>query len=199
QRKLVHELSKLKRPIITILIQGRPHEMKEIIDKSEAVLVAWYPGQMGSKAIANTLSGRNNPSGKLSISYPRSSNQLPVYYYQRAIASNPDYYDLPGTPLFEFGYGESYTSFKYSNLEITKRDQTEFSAHVKVTNIGKMTGKETVLLFLRFLDGDVIQRKKVLRGFEKVTLAPNESQTIDFKIASEAIRYFDASNKWQSS
>ena len=199
QSKLFHELYKLEIPIITVLIQGRPHEINEIIDKSEAVLLAWYPGQMGSKAIANTLSGRNNPSGKLSISYPRSSNQLPVYYYQRAIASNPDYYDLPGTPLFEFGYGESYTSFKCSDLKITKREHNDFSVHVKVTNTGDVTGKETILLFLRFLDGDVIQRKKLLRGFEKVTLASNESQTIQFKINADAIRYFDASNKWQSS
>lgn len=197
QLELFDCLSKLGKPIVTLLIQGRPHEIETICQKSAAVVVAWYPGQEGGPAVAQILAGVVNPSGKLGISYPRSSGQLPVYHYQRAIAMNENYYDLSGSPLYSFGSGESFTTFSYEKLtilnpQITKKellDGKKLHLEVTVKNTGQAIGKEAVLLFVKLQGGDVIQRKQLLRGFEKVEIAPNQREKISFVLGFDELSY----------
>src|SRR5699024_3197847 len=145
---------------------------------------------MGSSSIAKILKGEINPSGKLSLSYPRSSGQLPVYYNQRDIEQNSNYYDESGAPLFEFGYGLSYTEYSYYDLitpkELSKQDLMNgkgFDVKISVKNSGNYTGKESVLLFVKLFGGSIIQRTKMLRRFQKIELNSNEEKQITFYLS----------------
>lgn len=190
QLALLKELHALGKPIVTVLIQGRTYDIQEVEKLSDAVLVGWFPGQEGGAAIARTLQGINNPSGRLSVSYPRNTEQLPVYYYQRAASKKDDYYDEPGSPLHEFGYGLSYTSFSYENLQVnTESDKIIISLTVR--NDGEVAGKESVLLFVRLFGGSVIQRHKQLKEFIKIELAPRETTEVTFRLPKKALCYTD--------
>lgn len=190
QLTLLRKLKEIGIPIVTVMIQGRTYDLQEVQQLSDAVLVGWFPGQEGGGAIARTLLGINNPSGRLSVSYPLNSEQLPVYYYQRAASKKDDYYDESGAPLHAFGYGLSYTSFSYENLHVTpESDKIIISLTVK--NDGEIAGKESVLVFVRLLGGAVIQRHKLLKEFIKVELAPNESTEVTFSVPLEALCFTD--------
>src|SRR5699024_3383500 len=198
QMELLHSLKQLGKPIISILIQGRPYDIEEITELSEDVIVGWYPGQMGSNVISKILKGEINPSGKLSLSYPRSSGQLPVYYNHRDIEQNSNYYDEPGDPLFDFGYGLSYTKYSYDDLimpkELSKQkllDGNDFEVSITVKNIGNYTGKESILLFVKLIGGSIIQRTKILRKFKKIELKSGEEKRITFKLNYDDICYYD--------
>jgi len=198
QMELLHLLKQLDKPIISILIQGRPYDIEEITDFSDAVIIGWYPGQMGSTSIVKILKGEINPSGKLSLSYPRSSGQLPVYYNQRDIEKNNDYYDESGDPLFEFGHGLSYTEYSYYDLTTPKKlskqkliDGEEFEVSISVKNNGNYTGKESILLYVKLFGGSVIQRTKMLRKFQKIELNSGEEKQITFKLNFDDICYYD--------
>ncbi len=118
QEVLLKQLKALGKPIACVMVQGRPYDLTLVNELADAVLIAWFPGQQGGRAIAETLVGLNNPSGKLSVSYPRNTQQLPVYYYQRDAAKQDDYYDEVGQPLYPFGYGLSYDQFDYRQLAV---------------------------------------------------------------------------------
>ena len=156
--------------------------------------MGWFPGQQGAVAIAEVLAGKSNPSGRLPLSYPRNSQQLPVYYYQRAASKQDNYYDEPGAPLHEFGYGLSYTTFVYENLQVQK-DSDQFKVTVTLTNQGKRAGQESVLLFVRLQGGRVIQRYKMLKDFTKVGLQPGESTNISFYLSPEQLLYTDQNRR----
>lgn len=190
QIALLQALKTLKKPIVSILIQGRPYELTTVEQLSDAVLIGWFPGQKGAQAIANTLSGLNNPSGRLSISYPINSQQLPVYYYQRDAAKQDHYYDQSGAPLHPFGAGLSYTQFTYHDLQVTTAVD-KITVTVKVTNNGQYAGQETTLLFVKLAGGCVIQRKKLLKDFQKNWLAPNQQTTLTFVLPKTAFEYMD--------
>ncbi|TPR55137.1 glycoside hydrolase family 3 N-terminal domain-containing protein [Enterococcus sp. OL5] len=198
QELLLRKLAVLQKPIVTILIQGRPYDLTLVEECSDAVLVGWFPGQEGGQAIAKTLIGENNPSGRLGITYPRNSSQLPVYYYQRDASKQDDYYDLSGRPLHEFGEGLSYTTFTYDELAY-QRNVDKLQVSVKVRNSGSLAGKVITLLFIKLLDGSVIQRKKMLKDFCKVTLESKEEKTIVFTLSSDDFRYMGADDCWHYS
>lgn len=195
QELLLRKLSVLDKPIVTVLIQGRPYDITLVEDCSDAVLVGWFPGQAGGQAIAKTLIGENNPSGRLGITYPRNSSQLPVYYYQRDASKQEDYYDLPGSPLHEFGEGLSFSTFTYESLAY-KRNVDKLQVSVKVRNRGDFAGKVSTLLFIKLLGGSVIQRTKMLKDFCKVKLEPQEEKTIVFTLSSDDFRYMGADDQW---
>ena len=195
QELLLRKLSVLDKPIVTVLIQGRPYDITLVEDCSDAVLVGWFPGQEGGQAIAKTLIGENNPSGRLGITYPRNSSQLPVYYYQRDASKQEDYYDLPGSPLHEFGEGLSFSTFTYESLAY-KRNVDKLQVSVKVRNRGDFAGKVSTLLFIKLLGGSVIQRTKMLKDFCKVKLEPQEEKTIVFTLSSDDFRYMGADDQW---
>jgi len=190
QLTLLKRLSQLKKPIVSVLIQGRPYDLTEVTALSDAVLVGWFPGQQGGQAIANTLSGLNNPSGKLSLSYPRNTQQLPVYYYQRDAAKQDDYYDQSGGPLYPFGAGISYSQFDYSDLQV-KTDVDKLIVTVKVKNNGQYAGQESTLLFVKLTGGFVIQRLKLLKDFQKNGFEPDEQKTVTFILPNEVFKYMD--------
>lgn len=204
QIHLLHELKKLNKPIITVLFNGRPLDLHGIIEESDAVLEAWYPGTEGGAAIADILFGDVNPSGKLTMSFPYSVGQIPVYYncyntgrpYSKEDPHNryvSKYLDIPNEPLFPFGYGLSYTTFTYSGHRLssdTMTPDTPITATVEVTNTGNVPGEEIVQLYIRDLTGEVVRPLKELKAFKKIYLEPNETKTITFTITEEQLRYY---------
>lgn len=194
QEQLIEQLYQLGKPIITILVQGRPYDLMKIESFTNAIATAWFPGQEGGKAIAQMISGRNNPSGRLSLSYPRNSQQLPVYYYQRAASKQENYYDLSGSPFYPFGHGLSYTTFEYSQMEV-KTDIDKVIISIKVKNTGSVSGKTSTLVYVRLIDGAVIQRTKLLKAFRKDELQSQEERLLVFELTSEDYSYMDIDDK----
>ncbi|EME8219079.1 glycoside hydrolase family 3 C-terminal domain-containing protein [Enterococcus faecium] len=194
QEQLIEQLHQLGKPIITILVQGRPYDLMKIESLTNAIATAWFPGQEGGKAIAQMISGRNNPSGRLSLSYPRNSRQLPVYYYQRAASKQENYYDLSGSPFYLFGHGLSYTTFEYSQMEV-KTDIDKVIISIKVKNTGSVSGKTSTLVYVRLIDGAVIQRTKLLKAFRKDELRSQEERLLVFELTSEDFSYMDIDDK----
>lgn len=194
QQQLIEQLYQLGKPIITILVQGRPYDLMKIESFTNAIATAWFPGQEGGKAIAQMISGRNNPSGRLSLSYPRNSQQLPVYYYQRAASKQENYYDLSGSPFYPFGHGLSYTTFEYSQMEV-KTDIDKVIISIKVKNTGSVSGKTSTLVYVRLIDGAVIQRTKLLKAFRKDDLQSQEERLLVFELTSEDFSYMDIDDK----
>lgn len=194
QEQLIEQLHQLGKPIIMILVQGRPYDLMKIESFTNAIATAWFPGQEGGKAIAQMISGRNNPSGRLSLSYPRNSQQLPVYYYQRAASKQENYYDLSGSPFYPFGHGLSYTTFEYSQMEV-KTDIDKVIISIKVKNTGSFSGKTSTLVYVRLIDGAVIQRTKLLKAFRKDELQSQEERLLVFELTSEDFSYMDIDDK----
>lgn len=194
QEQLIEQLYQLGKPIITILVQGRPYDLMKTESFTNAIATAWFPGQEGGKAIAQMISGRNNPSGRLSLSYPRNSRQLPVYYYQRAASKQENYYDLSGSPFYPFGHGLSYTTFEYSQMEV-KTDIDKVIISIKVKNTGSVSGKTSTLVYVRLIDGVVIQRTKLLKAFRKDELRSQEERLLVFELTSEDFSYMDIDDK----
>lgn len=196
QLELAKEIVKLGKPVIAVLIQGRPHAITWLSEKCDAILLGWYPGKEGGKALARILFGAVNPSGKLSVSIPRSSAQLPVYYNHKE--SSP-YLDVSDTPLYPFGYGLSYTSFEYgpavldkTHIEAGLVEKGEVvSLSVTVTNTGSLRGKEAVQLYVTGKESGIGRRVKELKAFEKVELAPGESRRIAFRLGKAELGFWD--------
>ncbi|ETY72682.1 beta-glucosidase [Lactiplantibacillus fabifermentans T30PCM01] len=181
QLQLLSAINALHKPTIGVMIQGRPYDIRPVLAMADAVLIGWFPGQMGGTALSKLIAGKANPSGKLSVSYPRCSQQLPVYYYQRAVTKQDNYYDELGTPLFEFGTGLSYTDFIYSDIT-AERTNEGIKATVLITNAGGVTGSTPILLFVKLHGGRVVPRKQMLRDFKRVTLTAGSSQRVIFNL-----------------
>ncbi|MCP8873151.1 glycoside hydrolase family 3 C-terminal domain-containing protein [Latilactobacillus curvatus] len=191
---LLKQLKALGKPIACVMVQGRPYDLTLVNELADAVLIAWFPGQQGGRVIAETLVGLNNPSGKLSVSYPRNTQQLPVYYYQRDAAKQDDYYDEVGQPLYPFGYGLSYDQFDYRQLAV-KQMVDKLVVTVKVKNNGQFVGQESSLLFVKLTGGAVIQRMKLLKAFQKNAFQPGEEKSITFELPAADFNYMDIDNQ----
>ncbi|MBO0991522.1 glycoside hydrolase family 3 N-terminal domain-containing protein [Bacillus sp. SD088] len=191
QEQLVKEVAATGKPIITVLIQGRPHAIANIVDHCDAILCGWYPGQEGGQALAEILFGDVNPSGKLSVSLPRSSGQLPVYYNHKERVLQ--YTDSPGTPLFPFGYGLSYTRFEFNHLQIGPsyisleqiNEGAAVEVQVVVKNTGELAGAEVVQLYIKDMEASITRRVKELKGFQKIWLEPNEQKMVTLQLKKE--------------
>ncbi|MFK3938150.1 glycoside hydrolase family 3 N-terminal domain-containing protein [Alkalihalobacillus sp. NPDC078783] len=203
QEQFIHELARTGTPVIAVLIQGRPHAMTSIVDHCQAILCGWYPGQEGGTAIGEVLFGNVNPSGKLPVSIPRSSAQLPVYYNAKDQSSQLRYLDMERAPLFSFGYGLSYTTFVYQHARLLQDKITvkelnngkRIFIHVDILNSGRVEGSEVVQLYIKDVEASVTQRKSVLRGFKKVMLSPGEKRTLSLDIGKEDLSLWN--NKMQ--
>lgn len=202
QTELLEKLSKLNKPLIAVLMNGRPLELTRESDLTDAILEAWYPGTMGGKAITHVLFGEYNPSGKLTMTFPRSVGQVPVFYYEKNTGRPiylPDqkykskYIDSPNEPLYPFGFGLSYTTFGYSDImlssTILSQKGGELIASVKVTNTGRYAGEEVVQCYIRDLVGSITRPVKELKGFEKIALEAGESKIVTFKITPEMLAF----------
>ena len=211
QKEFLAELKKIGKPIVLVLMNGRPLTISWENDNMDAILEAWWPGTRGGDAIAQTLFGVNNPNGKLPITFPRSVGQIPIYYNHKNTgrpylgATDPEqkyksrYTDSDNSPLFPFGFGLSYTNFSYSNLTIStnkiSRNET-LKISVNVTNSGNYDGAETVQLYIKDVVGSVTRPVKELKRFEKVVIKKGETKTISFEITAEDMRFYDKNMKF---
>ncbi|MNO27548.1 Periplasmic beta-glucosidase precursor [compost metagenome] len=191
QLELVQEIHKLGKPVIVVYINGRPVSEPWIEEHAHAILEAWYPGQEGGHAVADILFGDVNPSGRLTISWPKDAGQLPVYYNGKR-SRGKRYLEADSQPRYPFGFGLSYTSFSYSDLKVEPQaitaDETA-TVTVLVKNTGELTGAEVVQLYISDVASKVSRPAKELKGFRKITLSPGESQIVEFEIGAEQLQY----------
>ncbi len=199
QEELVEEVYKAGKPMVVVLVNGRPFSIKWMADHANAILEAWLPGEEGGHAVADVLFGDYNPSGKLPVSIPRSVGQIPVYYAHKPTGGRSnwhgDYVEESTKPLFPFGFGLSYTEFEYSDLEITptKIDLGNLiSVNCKVKNVGKTAGDETVQLYVSDKVSSITRSVKELKGFAKVHLEPNEEKQITFDMPTDLLAFYDS-------
>lgn len=206
QEQLAKEIFKLGKPTSVVLFNGRPLELTSWQNEADAILEAWFPGSEAGNAIANVLFGDVNPSGRLSMSIPYTVGQIPVYYnsFNTGRPENEGeegnkyvskYIDIPNEPLYPFGYGLSYTQYEYGDMKLDKKymkSGEKIKATVCVKNIGKVSGIETVQLYIRDKVGSVVRPLKELKGFKRIQLEPNEEKIVIFEIDEEMLKYYDS-------
>jgi beta-glucosidase len=209
QNDLVRAIQATGTPVVLVLMNGRPLSIPWAAMHVPAIVEAWEPGERGGEAVADVLFGDVNPSGRLAITIPRSSGQLPDYYnykpskeywIQQAWNHDRGYADMPATPLYPFGYGLSYTNFVDSNLRISPPQispQGTAEVNVDVTNTGKRAGVETVQLYLHERYTPVAIPVKNLRGFQRVTLNPGETKTVTMKLTPDDLTLLDEEMHWK--
>lgn len=212
QLDLVSRLKPLNKPMVAVLFNGRPLDLHGVYDQVDAVLEAWYPGTEGGAAIAELLYGKLNPSARLTMSFPYTVGQVPVYYnhYNTGRPKGaPDaqehyvsqYLDIPNEPLLPFGYGLSYTYYEYSKPAISSGTITveqPVTIRVRVTNNGDVAGEEVVQLYVRDLAGEVVRPIKELKDFRKIALQPGESKDVEFTLSEQQLRYYHSDLKLMS-
>lgn len=203
QQKLIEELTKTGKPIIAVVMAGRPLTIEWLSKNIPSIIFAGHLGTMAGKAITDVIYGNYNPSGKLVMTFPRNIGQIPIFYNAKNtgrpfIANDPyttRYIDSPNEPLYPFGYGLSYTSFTYTDLRLSKssinhNDTLKITFSIK--NTGKFEGEETAQLYIRDLVGSVTRPVKELKGFKKVFLKPEEQKEVSFTITQNDLRFYDA-------
>ena len=203
QQELMEAIAGTGKPVVLVLVNGRPLNITWASTHVPAILAAWHPGMEGGNALADLLFGDANPSGKLPVSWPRNAGQVPVYYAHN-LTHQPEtaegftsrYWDAPSAPLYPFGYGLSYTEFGLSNLQL-KQAVVKLGAPavltIDVRNRGKRAGEEVVQVYIHQRAGSASRPVRELKGFEKVALAPGESKTLSFSIGGNERRYWSAS------
>ncbi|WP_130099800.1 beta-glucosidase BglX [Siccibacter turicensis] len=211
QRDLIAALKATGKPLVLVLMNGRPLALVKEDQQADALLETWYAGTEGGNAIADVLFGDHNPSGKLPISFPRSVGQIPVYYSHLNTGRpyNPEkpnkytsrYFDEANGPLYPFGYGLSYTTFTVSDVKLSAPEMTRdgtLTASVEVTNTGKRAGATVVQMYLQDVTASVSRPVKQLRGFDKVMLKPGETQTVSFPIDVDALKFWNQRMKYDA-
>lgn len=209
QRKLLKAVEAAKKPVVLVLSNGRPLVLTWAEKHVPAILETWFLGTEAGHAIAGVLFGNDNPSGKLTMSFPYAVGQIPVYYNHKSTGRPRDpnvkytskYLDIPNAPLYPFGYGLSYTRFTYSRLTVDKktmRPGERLGVSVTVTNTGNYAGEETAQLYIRDLTGSVTRPVKELRGYQKVFLKKGESRTLHFTLTNEDLKFYNKDMEWTS-
>ncbi len=198
QAEFVSAMTEIGKPMSLVIFAGRPLAISRQMAQANAVLYAWHPGIEGGFALGEILFGNESPSGRLPITFPRATGQVPIYYNQKnsgrpvhhAGPFKTRYIDLPPVPLFPFGFGLAYTQFEYSNLKLgseTLRSSLEVSADV--TNIGTRSGVEIAQLFVRDLVGSLTRPIRELKGFQRLTLQPGETRRVTFSLREEQLAF----------
>jgi beta-glucosidase len=204
QLEMIQALHRKKVPVIAVVFAGRPLDLSWLDEHVDAIVYAWHPGTRGARALTDILLGRKNPSGKTTITFPRCTGQVPIYYNHKN-TGRPEirhvrkhYIDAISTPLYPFGYGLSYTSFAYSDLKVKsrslKKDDT-LSVNVKVTNSGDCDGREITQLYVRDLVGSVTRPVKELKAFEKVFLKAGETKELTLTVPVQNLAFTDINYK----
>lgn len=199
QEKLMAEIAKLGKPIVLVLIQGRPLTTTWAEENIPAIINAWYPGMEGGNAIADVLFGDYNPAGRLTVTVPRSIGQLPVYYTAKRSGYQRDYVEETGKPLYPFGYGLSYTSFDYSDLQVSPKNENgkiQVMASIMIKNNGKRDGDEVVQLYIRDHVASYTTPDRVLKAFQRIHLKAGESKTVTFALNEESFSLYQGNGKW---
>ncbi len=197
QNELVEAIHKTGKPIVAVLINGRPLSINYVAENIPAILETWYLGMNSGEAIAETLFGDNNPGGKLTVSFPRSVGQIPVTYLERPdfVGSGKGLYKFSDkSPLFPFGFGLSYTTFEYSNLKL--KDQSinidgKTTVSIDVTNTGEIDGDEVVQMYVRDDFASVGRYIKMLKGFKRIHLKVGETKTVSFELNSDNLSIYN--------
>ena len=203
QKDLITAVHTTGTPTVVVLINGRPLSIRWTAENVPAVLEAWNCGEEGGNAVADVLFGDYNPSGRLPITVPRHAGQLPVYYNYsptKAARIRNAYKNMDGGPLYEFGYGLSYTTFEYKNLKITPETihpGGDVTVSADITNTGDRYGEEIVQLYINDVLSSVTTPVKDLRGFEKIRLKPGESKTVTFTLGPEHLKLLDRNMEWR--
>ena len=196
QDELARAMFALGKPVVVVLINGSPLSVPEVAEKTNALVEAWYPGQEGGTALADILFGDANPGGKLPVTIARSVGQLPMFYNQKPSAHR-GYLFGSAAPLFPFGFGLSYTTFEIGAPQVA--DHVSAKGPVKVSvavrNTGKVAGDEVVQLYLHQVIASVTRPVKELQGFQRVSLAPGESKTVDFTLTPDAFALWNEQMK----
>ena len=203
QQKLVDALSKTGKPLVLVVMAGRPLTIEKEVNKAGSVLYTWHAGQEAGNAIADVLFGKYNPSGKLSITFPVSVGQIPVYYnhkntgrpynHEEFSKFKSNYLDIPNEPLFPFGFGLSYTSFSYGKIAVSSavvKKSQPLTVKITVTNTGNYDGEEVVQLYTRELESVNTRPVKELKGFQKIFLKKGESKEVSFVMTSNDLRFY---------
>jgi beta-glucosidase len=193
QDDLVKAVLATGKPTIVFLQHGRPNSINYIAEHVPAILDGWYLGQEGGTAVADVLFGDYNPAGRLPITVPRSTGQLPDYYYQKPSAKR-EYLGSTVLPLFPFGWGLSYSTFKYANVRATPDSigpQGQTTISVDITNSGAVRGDEVVQLYIRDDVSSVTRPVKELRGFRRITLNPGETKSVEFTLGPEELSFLN--------
>lgn len=209
QRDLIAALKATGKPLVLVLMNGRPLALSLESQQADAMLETWYSGTEGGNAVADVLFGDYNPSGKLPMTFPRSVGQIPMYYNHLNTGrpfgkENPGkytsrYFDSPNGPLYPFGYGLSYTSFSLSDLKLsspTMARNGKITASVTLKNTGKYDGATVVQLYLQDVTASVSRPVKELRNFKKVMLKAGQAQTVELPVTEEDLKFYNASLKW---
>jgi beta-glucosidase len=202
QMELVQAIHGTGKPTIVVLVNGRPLSIGWIVDNAPAILESWMGGTQSGNAIADILFGDVNPGAKLPVSFPRSVGQIPIYYNHMNTGRPPDpsnrynskYSDLPSTPLFPFGYGLSYTTFKISNLQLSApriNINGKLTVTVEVENTGRRAGDEVVQLYIRDPVASMTRPVKELKGFQRVSLQPGEKKRVEFVLGPEHLGFWN--------
>lgn len=205
QEELAKEIFKIGKPTVVVLFNGRPLELTSWYKEAPAILEAWFPGTETGNALADVLFGDVNPSGRLTMSIPYTVGQIPVYYncYNTGRPKNEgpkgyrflsQYIDIPNEPLYQFGYGLSYTEYSYGEIKLNKavmKCGEKIRATINVKNIGKMSGIETVQLYIRDIAANTVRPLKELKGFKKIYLEPNEEKQVVFEISEDMLKYYN--------
>ena len=206
QQELLEAVSATGKPVVLVLINGRPLDISWAAEHVPAILEAWYPGSQGGNGIADLLFGDANPSGHLPVSWPRSTGQEPLYYSHNLTQlpeTSPDfksrYWDVRSTPLYPFGHGLSYTTFAFDNLRVTPaaRVGATIDVSVDVTNTGKRTGDTVAQLYIHQRAGSASRPVRQLKGFERLTLEPGVKQAVHFALGKDELQFWSPPlKKW---
>jgi beta-glucosidase len=218
QDQLLEALAATGKPLIVIIMAGRPLTLGDVCQLADAVLFAWHPGTMGGPGLVDLLFGDAVPSGKLPVTFPRTVGQVPIYYSHKNTGRPPqsDFRGIPlGTPLdpvgfessyldvevspeFPFGFGLSYTTFEYRNLVVSPTEARlgeSVTVSAQVLNTGQVAAEEVVELYVRDLIGSVTRPVRELKGFRRVRLRPGEAQAVEFTLKSEALAFYHRSGE----
>jgi beta-glucosidase len=199
QEELIEAVAATGKPVVVVLIGGSAITMSRWIDKVDAVIDAWYPGEQGGHGVADVIFGAYNPAGRLPVTFAMSEGQLPLSYNHKPTGRGDDYLDLTGMPLFPFGFGLSYSTFEYSGLEIsaaTISPTGRVTVACTVKNTGTRAGDEVVQLYIRDVLGSVARPVMELKGFERIRLDPGQSRRVTFDLGPEHLKMLDENMKW---
>jgi beta-glucosidase len=194
QEELLEAVAAAGKPTVLVLVNGRPLSVRWAAEHIPTIVEAWNCGERGGEAVADVLFGDYNPSGRLAITVPRHSGQLPMYYNYMPSKARRRYVDMPITPLWEFGYGLSYTKFEYANLNLSSKEigtRGSVEVSVEVSNVGSRTGEEVLQLYINDVVSSVTRPVKELKGFQKIALGPGEKKTVRFTLTPEELAFYD--------
>ncbi len=212
QLDLLNELEKTGKPVVVVLLTGRPLDISDAMDKADAILNVWFGGSQAGNAVADVLFGEANPSGKLTATWPRNIGQVPIYYSAKSTGRpitqewfqkfKTNYLDVPNEPLFPFGFGLSYSRFEYGELRLSNSQLNGneiLNVEIDITNTSDVDGMEVVQLYIHDVVGENTRPDKLLKGFSKVTIPAGQQVTVSFEVTTEDLKYYkyDASSGYE--